>query len=383
MRELDFEQASDLVICPYSALLPPPHLARSATRVRARRRVRSGREGASPGTHSSSTIDVAAASTGQWRGTSRVRHLTDVRAGRQPRRHHARGRPRALALVGHALRVGRPARRRGARDRGALRLVRPPAVRRREPRVRLGRPQARMTLYDAIASLLRPVEPLGHRGRRLLRRGRRSLSGGRSSSSPSAPGGSPSRSREAGVRVIGVDFSPGMLAVARARGRGARRRASSSTSALGDLREPPVDRARAARHLPVPLARCTWRPRRRSCARSARRTRPARAGRPLRLRRLRARAARTSRRRTAAGSSASRASSSAPTGTRARERSRSRCARRRSDGDVRPALAVARPEWLRLLDDGRLRRSRRCTAGSTAGPTTATRTWSSSPRRPR
>ena len=52
--------------------------------------------------------------------------------------------------------------------------------------------------------------------------------------------------------MIGVDSSDGMLEVCRDR---APRRPASigcSTSGLGDLRDPPVDGARAARRLPLP-----------------------------------------------------------------------------------------------------------------------------------
>ena len=78
-------------------------------------------------------------------------------------------------------RVGRAARRRRARDRGALRLVRPPAVRRGAARSSSGSRGARREPLRLDRRALRPVERERHRGRRLLRRGGRAggLAGGR------------------------------------------------------------------------------------------------------------------------------------------------------------------------------------------------------------
>ena len=121
---------------------------------------------------------------------------------------------------------------------------------------------------------------------------------------------------KAGIRVIGVDASAGMLEVAREY---AAAEGVELDLRLGDLREPPV-----AERVPLVLIpfrsllhMTTEEERLRALRRRARAAAP---GRAARLRRVRTRAPRTSRTRTAAGSSASRASSSAPTGTRTSER---------------------------------------------------------------
>ena len=148
--------------------------------------------------------------------------------------------------------------------------------------------------------------------------------------------------------MIGVDSSPGMLDVARARAEAAGV-ASLVDLRLGDLREPPV----AER---VPLVICPFRSllhmetEAREAARAPRGASAARAGRAASSSTSSRRAVRTSRRRTAAGSSASRASSSAPTGTRARGRSRSPCA----SGDAATSFGLhwlSAAEWRRLLDE--------------------------------
>ena len=113
---------------------------------------------------------------------------------------------------------------------------------------------------------LRPVEPFGHRGRRLLRRQAALASGGPVVELAVGTGRIAVPIAEAGVRVIGVDSSPEMLAVARRprrRGRRAPRRPAP--------RRPPRAagrRARTARRSARSAHSCTWRPRRRSCARS-------------------------------------------------------------------------------------------------------------------
>ncbi len=102
---------------------------------------RSGPAGASRGTPSSSTIATPRTRDGKWHDEP-LRHLRRVRAGRQPRRHRARGRRRRSRSGGSRAPNGKVCSTCRPRDRGALRLVRPPPVRRREPRVRLGRAQA-------------------------------------------------------------------------------------------------------------------------------------------------------------------------------------------------------------------------------------------------
>ena len=160
---------------------------------------------------------------------------------------------------------------------------------------------------------LRPVERLGRRGHRVLRRGGTRCDGpvvelAVGSGRIAVP------IAQAGIRVIGVDLSEGMLAVARDLRRGARCRRARRPPARRPARAA-GRRARAARHLPLSLAAAHARrgreaagaPRRRASSSS-----PAAGSSSTSSRR----APRTSRRRTASGSSASRASSSAPTGTR-------------------------------------------------------------------
>ena len=161
-----------LVICPYPqrcSICPTWQTGGSVfERVAARSPARAA---ASPGTRSCSTTAIAARLDGQWQDEP-VRHRIRYVAGRQPRRHHASRTDAGFSLWWVTrgeweglLDVVR------ARDRGALRLVRPAAVRRREPRVRVGGAEADDPLRPDRA-LLRPVEPVGHRGRRLLRRPR-------------------------------------------------------------------------------------------------------------------------------------------------------------------------------------------------------------------
>ena len=118
---------------------------------------------------------------------------------------------------------------------------------------------------------------------------------------------------KAGVAVIGVDASAGMLEVAREYAERRGRRALDLR--LGDLREPPVPERVPLVLIPFrSLLHMTTEPS--ACARSAR---PASCCAPAggSSSTSSPRAARTSRTRTAAGSSASRGSSSGPTGTRA------------------------------------------------------------------
>ena len=158
-----------------------------------------------------------------------------------------------------------------------------------------------------------------------------------------------SRLREAGVRVIGVDFSPAMLA---SRGPPPSRpgcRARRPTPRRSS--RAPRLRARPSRHLPVPVV-ASHGDRGREAARGPRGPRTARARTVASSSTSSRRAARTSRRRTAAGSSASPGSSSVRTGTRGREHSRSRAL-----GDVITTFGLhwlSAPEWQGLLDEAGL-----------------------------
>ena len=147
----------------------------------------SSRAAGSPGTCSASTTRSRRGSTGRRR-TSRCRsrlryspadNRVDIECDRGRAEHD-------LALVGDEVRVGRPDRRRRPRGGGALRLVRPAAVRRREQGVRVGDAQAGLaSAYDSIARLYDPwsrsvvedvafyVEEAIARGARARRRARR------------------------------------------------------------------------------------------------------------------------------------------------------------------------------------------------------------------
>ena len=123
------------------------------------------------------------------------------------------------------------------------------AVRRRVARARLRRAET-VSSYDAIARLYDPWSRGRRRGHRLLRRGGARCGRHRSSSSASAPGRIAIPTAAAGVHVIGVDSSAGMLEVCAAEARNA---------GLADAARPPARRpaqaarrrARLARHLPV------------------------------------------------------------------------------------------------------------------------------------
>ena len=98
---------------------------------------------------------------------------------------------------------------------------------------------------------LRPVEPFGHRGRRLLRR--EALAAAEPVVELGVGTGRIAIPTRRGVHVIGVDSSPGMLAVARGRG-GDAGVADLVDLRLGDLREPPVPERVDLVTLPLPLA---------------------------------------------------------------------------------------------------------------------------------
>ena len=194
MRDLDLVEATDLVICPYRALLHLPTWAdrrrvfeRVARALVPGRALRLERIRLRPPLRDGARRQVA----------GRAEAPPDrVCARRQPRRHHARGRADALAVVGRSLRVGSSARRRRPRDRGALRLVRPPPVRRYEPRVRLGCAQEAVTgLYDGSRrSTTRGAVPSPRTSASTSTRRSRPVA--RWSSSQSEPAASRSRSPE-------------------------------------------------------------------------------------------------------------------------------------------------------------------------------------------
>ena len=168
-----------------------------------------------------------------------------------------------------------------------------------------------MSSYDAIARLYDPwstgvVEDIGFYVEEALAAGSPVVELGVGTGRIAIP------TAAAGIDVIGVDSSAGMLAVCAERGRDAGV-AERLDLRLGDLRRPPVDER-------VGLVTCPFRAylhlgsdeeRLEALARGAD---AARARRPPDLRRLPAVAGRHRRDRTAAGSSGSRASTSAPTG---------------------------------------------------------------------
>ena len=113
-----------------------------------------------------------------------------------------------------------------------------------EPRVRLRRAQAGMSetaLYDRIARIYDPWSASVTEDVEFYVEEARRRPAGRSSSSPSAPGGSPFPSRRRASAVIGVDESPGMLAVAREYAEREGVDAARSISASAIMRAPPVD----------------------------------------------------------------------------------------------------------------------------------------------
>ena len=152
--------------------------------------------------------------------------------------------------------------------------------------------------YDPIATLFDPwsrsvIEDIAfYVERRARPQARRRRPGRPSSSSASAPAGSPCPIAAAGIRVIGVDGSAGMLAsAARRAARGRRRRPASTCGSATCAARPSTERVplvivpfRAYLHLPTTTRSALAR------LRAARELLA--AGRPARLRRVRAGAGR-------------------------------------------------------------------------------------------
>ena len=356
-----------LIYVPFRSLAPPADLGRPAPHVRARHAV------APPGRplrlelRSASTRgrgrDRAASGRNRTGSAHRVHHVKHDNR----HRHHARDRRHDLALVADRNEWLGLIDVAGLRGRGALRRLRPASRSTRTANEFVWVVAQAARPYDPIAGLYDPWSAVvtedvefyveeALASRRARRRAR-----------VSARAGSRCRSPQAGIDVIGVDSSAGMLEVAAS----ARPRQPASRPAARPPPRRPARaagrRARAARPDPVPLP-APHDDRGRPAASAARRTRAARAGRPARLRRLRPEPRGHRRRRTAAGSSASPASSSAPTGTRRADADPVGPARRGAVDDA-ASPGSRRPEWRRLLDAGGLRGRGELTAGSTAGRT--------------
>ena len=235
VRELELDEPAALIYCPFRSLL---HLHTWADRRRvfervadcapAGRTVRLERVRVRP-------RDRGAPRRPASRG-ARPAH-GPLRGRGQSHRPRARRRRHLVALVGDEERVARPDRRRGARARGALRRVRAGAVHGREPRVRLRHPQA-MSKYDAIARLYDPwsrsvIEDVGFYVELARQAGGPVVELGVGTGRIAIP------TAAAGVHVIGVDSSRGMLEVC------AEAAATAGVAHLvdlrvGDLADPPV-----------------------------------------------------------------------------------------------------------------------------------------------
>ena len=378
MRELALDEPTDLVICPFRAML---HLADHDA---ARRRDAARRAALVPGGRfawNAFVFDPAVADEigGVWRDEDGVRQPLDVRLRRAADRPRARERRERAALVGRSRRVGGGDRRGRARGRGALRLVRPPPVRRRRAASsstsRVGRHERRRALRpDRAGSTTRGRCPSPRTSSSTSRR--RSRSGGPVVELAVGTGRIAVPDREGGDRR---DRRRPVAGHARGRAgvRGARgRRRSCLDLRVGDLREPPV--AERVPLVTIPFrSMLHMRRRRRPRPGARRRGRDARARVAGSCSTCSRRATRTSRRPTASGWSASPGSSSAPTGI-ARERTLVLSVRgRERGGDDGAPLALRRRSGT-PSSRTRASRSRRCTAGSTGGPARAARIRSGS-----
>ena len=238
MRDLALDEPAALIYCPFRALM---HLPTWADRRQTFERIAASLRpaGALRGTPSSSTRTSPAKLDGQWQEDAPVRHRVDyVPADSRIDLTLEGGATIPLYWLGPQ-RVGRAARRRRARDRGALRLVRPAGRSTRRAGVRLGRAAPGVSLYDSIAELYDPwsvsvTEDVGFYVEEAERAGSPVVELAVGTGRIAVP------TAAAGIRVIGIDSSPGMLDVCR-------RRAELAGVAdlldlrLGELEAPPVD----------------------------------------------------------------------------------------------------------------------------------------------
>src|SRR4029077_18082211 len=176
-----------------------------------------------------------------------------LRLGRLPDRHHPwarrRGKRTAASLVDRSHGVRRVDRRRRTRGRSAVWLVRQAALRRLRARDGLGRPET-LSVYDPIARLYDPwsasvVEDVSFYVDEALSAGDELVELGVGTGRIAIP------TAMAGASVIGVDSSPGMLAVC------ARRAQEAGVEARLDLRL--RDLRRTAGDERVPLITCPFR----------------------------------------------------------------------------------------------------------------------------
>ncbi len=132
MTDLALDEPTDLVICPFRAML---HLPGHDARVDVMRRVRAALVPGGRFAWNAFVFDpaVAAEIDAVWRDEGGVRQPLDVRLRRAADRPRAGEWRERAALVGRSRRVGGGDRGGRARGRGALRLVRSPPVRRHEP----------------------------------------------------------------------------------------------------------------------------------------------------------------------------------------------------------------------------------------------------------
>ena len=329
---------------------------------------RSGPAAASPGTSSSSTRASPRASTASGRSRTASGTESTTRA-RQPDRHHARERRHDLALVAEPLRVGRPDRRRRLRGRGALRRLRRTS---RSTSPRTSSSGLSASPYDPIARVYDPwwasvtedvefyVEEARASGGPVVELAVRHR--------PDRRAGRQGRRPRHRRRRVGRD----------ARGRARATRAAEGVEELldlrlGDLREPPVDGARPARPDPVPLAPAhddRERPAARALGAARELLRPAAGS-----------SSTSSRRREDIEETHGRWLEREP-GIFERadwdesERTLTLSVRRGDEASTMLLAWLSPPEW-RRCSSAPASRSRRSTAGSTAGPTPAARTSSS------